>query len=449
MKNILYTLLAAVLIYSCSNNDDIDGISPEVSGNNKLPKELAVDSSQTFTQIISGQAEARRLGLQFNFSDFEPTGVYAKPNTTLTVNVSLLSGTDYPELLVGTYSRGDHWNKQPQSYFLQSGINKIEVNGEGGMVYVRYVSDNNPNGKVKIDFNDGWEHSPLYQYKKTTNANWKKMLERFADVPTATLVGEKEFLVVSREKAIEYQDENQDELLKTIDEIVTIQNNLSGMDGSKDIHKPMSHKILMVEYTGSDYYMFAYYYRTAYRKSDAVQYILDPNILKSDGWGPWHELGHMHQMSAWTWSEIIETSVNLYSLAVEKEFGVTPSRYKRDNRWEQVKNYLALSDDQRNFNSDNADVWIRLGMFYQLQLAFGDDFIKNLHKHIREKQPLINNDEDKMRTFMLTACEVSGRDLSQFFKKWGMNFTNSNEVYEEIANMWLLEPESDISLITE
>lgn len=447
LRIILLSSLLAIIFLSCEKDvSEPTPIDPEVV---VIPKEIAVDSVQVFNQIISAEAEAHRLGLSFFFSDFEPTGVYLKSNATLKLNVTLLEGTAYPELLVGTYSRGTDWNKQPQSYRLQSGLNTISVTGQGGMVYVRYITDGEPKGKVKIEFKSGWKHSATYRYKKTTNANWKKMLKYFSDVPNATLVGNKEFLVVSRQKAIEFQDKDQDKLLETIDEVINVQNNLSGMDSSKDIHKPMSHKLLMSEYLGNDYYMFAYWYRTAYRKSDAVQYILNPESLRKDGWGPWHEIGHMHQMSAWTWSGVVETTVNLYSLAVEKHFGVSPSRFKRENRWQQVQSYLSQTNEQKDFNAGSTDIWVRLGMFYQLQLAFGDDFLKRLHKYIREQKPTIYSDEDKMRTFMLAACISSDKDLTDFFKKWGMKFEGSDEVYNEISKLRLTETDHDITLLTD
>ena len=430
MNRLSILLLLAIAAFAACQKDDVetpDPIKPEAL----VPKEIAVDSTQEFNQIFTADAESKRLGLSFCFSDFEPTGVYVKPNAVLKLEVSLLGSNEFLELLVGTYSRGDHWNKQPESYILHNGLNTISVNNKGGMVYIRYTVDNNPSGKIKIKFLNGWEHSPLYKLNNTSNKNWKKMLSTFSKVPTATLVGNKAFVVVSREKALEYQDKDQDDLLLAIDEIIDIQNDLSGMDGSEEIHKPMSHKLLMSEYLGKDYYMFAYFYRTAYRKSDAVQYILDHESLRQNGWGPWHELGHMHQMKTWTWSKVVESTVNLYSLAVEKQFGISPSRYKRDNRWEQVANYLALPDGQRDFNAGSTNVWVRLGMFYQLQLAFGDDFYKGLHKHLRKENPSFGSDEDKMATFMMAACIVSGKDLSGFFKKWGMEFNGSDQVYNE------------------
>ncbi|TKG97213.1 hypothetical protein EYV94_01940 [Puteibacter caeruleilacunae] len=446
-KGLWYLLMVFGVFVGCSEDNPEEEviIDPVVT----IDKALLVDSVQVFNEIPSGNAEASRLGLRFFFSDFEPTGVYVKPNTTLKLEVEKLAGNSYPQLLVGSYSRGSEWNRQPISYDLHQGSNAVSVGSEGGMVYVRYINDGEPSGKVRIKFVDGWLHSPLYKLNDTSNANWKKMLATFDLTPTATLVGDKSFVVVSRDKAIDYQDKDQNSLLEAIDQIIQVENDLSGMDGSKDIHKPMSHKLMLVEYLGNDYYMFAYWYRTAYRKKDAVQFILDPAKLRQDGWGPWHEVGHMHQMNSWTWSGVVESTVNLYSLAVEKSFGISPSRYKRDNRWAHVATYLAQSDDVRDFNASETDIWVRLGMFYQLQLGFGDTFYPELHKYLREQNPTINGDEDRMAAFMLAACEVSKKDLTSFFQKWGMKFDSSEQVYWQIAELGYDAPESDLTLLTD
>lgn len=438
----ILVLFLISLLSSCEKDDPIpvEPVQPE----QQISKDIAVDSLQEFSQTISADADAARLGLTFSFSDFDPTGVYIPSNSTLKLTVNKLAGNGYPELLVGTYSHGTHWNKQPDVYPLKEGANTIFVN-KGGMVYIRYTTELNANGKTSIKFEEGWKHSPLYKLKKTSNSTWKKMLNELNEAPTTTLIGEKSFVVVSRENAIAYQDFDQNTLLETIDEIITVENDISGMDGSEELHDPVQHKLMLVEYTGDDYYMFAYWYRTAYRKKDAVQFILNPESIRNDGWGPWHEIGHMHQMSAWTWSTVVETTVNIYSLAVEKHFGINPSRYKRDNRWEQVKTYLSLPDESRDFNGENCNIWVRLGMFYQLQLAFGDDFYKQLHKHIRKEKPAFNSDEDKMRIFMLAACRVSEKDLTTFFKNWGMKYNNSEQVYAEIAKLNLPQPEIEIT----
>ena len=441
-------MLAVLTLFACVEDN---GVVPQPDPLDPFPTELLVDSVQHFNQMISAYTEEwERLGLSFYHSDFEPTGVYLEPYAKLKVKVTLDEGNDYPELLIGTYSRGEDWNTKPENHELKEGINTINAGNIGGLVYIRFTSDEKkPQGKVTIEFQEGWTHSPVYHYKKTTNANWKKMLSGMSGVRSVTLIGEKTFLVVSLENALKYQSKNQDELLETIDAIMKVQNDLSGLDGSSELHQPIAHKLLMAEYTGQEYYMFAYDYRMAFRELDAVKYILDPALMKSDGWGPWHEIGHMHQMYAWTWDEVTEVTVNLFSLVTEKYFGIKESRLKRDGHWEEIKKYLDKPENTKSFNSDATSVWVRLGMFYQLHLAFGDMFYPDLHKYFREEKPETNNDQDMMRNFMIAACKVSGKDLTSFFKKWALKFSNSDQVYTEIEQLGLPVPDTDLCQITE
>lgn len=459
-------LLVLVTVFGCSKDEgsSTDPTNPPGSGTTEptnppnppkppaqgIPTELAIDSIQIFDQMLDGNAETERLGLRFPFSDFYTTGVYVKPNATLMLTLTIekaASNGALPELLVGTFSHGTDWNHSPKVFSLERGNNEIHVGSTGGMVYVRYLAYQNPDGKAKLKFLKGWEHSPLFRKGDTTNDLWKRKLEYFKEAPSVTLEGDRCFLVVSRNKALEYKDEDQEALLDAIDGVIRIENEVSGMNASVGVHAPVAHKLLMSEYQGGDYYMFAYYYRTAYRNSDAIQYILDENEFTTQGWGPWHEIGHMHQMDAWTWSAVVETTVNIYSLAVEREMGITPNRLVRDGVWARVADYLALPNEQKDFNGNQTDVWMRLAMFQQLWLAFGDDFYPKMHQSIRVLSPYVENDEARMSTFMLHASRTAGVDLSEFFKTWGFYFSGSDEAYQKIANLGLPQPTTDISAL--
>lgn len=70
MKKILYLIICfSLLLKACSkDNDDIVGsiIPPTES----IDVAIAIDSTQTFNEILSAQSEADRLGLWFKYSDF-------------------------------------------------------------------------------------------------------------------------------------------------------------------------------------------------------------------------------------------------------------------------------------------------------------------------------------------------------------------------------------------
>ena len=94
----------------------------------------------------------------------------------------------------------------------------------------------------------------------------------------------------------------------------------------------------------------------------------------------------------------------------------------------------------------SVDVFVRLGMFQQLWRAYGDNFFQQLHRKTREEKPTLDTDAKKMRYFMLKACEVSGNDLTGFFKKWGLQ---ADTVYAEIAALRLSAPTTDPSTLTD
>lgn len=402
----------------------------------------AADSVIEISEVPSGQQEAARLQQSFPASDFTPTGFYLPPNTQLVVKAEQLAGSTLPKILVGTYSRyKNKWN--PTEFQLQNGNNTF-TDSLGGLIYIRYITGGNPVSKARISFISGKKPVPFYVLGKTTHAQWLDMLNRYTDVPDVQLVSNRTIMVASRANALQFKDENQDQVLRTADRVINIEDSISGLDGATERDKVNTHKYLMTETDNEAYYMVATWYRTAYF-TNTLKYVLTLSGLGTDGWGPWHELGHMHQQGAWTWGGLGEVTVNVYSLAVERTFGITPSRLHRDNVWAKVDTYLALPDGTRDFNGSNADVWVRLAMFHQLYLAFNNGFYHQLHEQVRQEQPSLANDQAKMRYFMLAACRLSGKDLSGFFRKWG--FKVPDTVFDEIAALGLPAPAVDPSTL--
>jgi hypothetical protein len=115
--------------------------------------------------------------------------------------------------------------------------------------------------------------------------------------------------------------------------------------------------------------------------------------------------------------------------------------------WANAKTFLALSETQRDFNRSNSGVWVRLCLFQQLWLAYGDNFYGQLHKKTRANTETISTDASKMSYFMKTACQVSGKDLTEFFKKWGLKADAS--VFTVIAAMKLPKPTKDLTLLAD
>ncbi|MBP9099288.1 MAG: M60 family metallopeptidase [Chitinophagaceae bacterium] len=451
MKKItLIIILILAVFISCKKNNDGGTTTPPPPPPPPPPPVVVLntaDSVLLLDETVSGSKESTRLAQNNPASDFYTTGFYLPASTIMTVEVTSVNGSRLPTLLVGTYSRYQaSWN--PTSHTLTSGVNSI-ADATGGIIYFRFHNDN-PTDKVRIKFISGMKPVPYYQLGRTTQADWVKMVDNLTTVPDVQLVGNKTIITFSRTNALAYKNENQETLIKKADRVIAIEDSISGLFGSDPVDKPNTHKYLMTESDHPGYFMAATFYRTWYGSTTGGV----PAILKAENltWGPWHELGHMHQQGSWTWSELGEVTVNIYSIAVEKAFGITPTRLTSQGEWNNTATYLARPEAERSFNGSNASVWVRLCMFQQLKLAFGENFYHELHRQARRETARPTTTDTRMRWFMLKACSISGKNLTSFFQKWGMKLstqTATDAVFTEIVALGLPNPATDLTLLTD
>jgi hypothetical protein len=446
MKLLSSFLLILILFNSCKKTTAPEPVTPVTPVTPTVKVELkTADSTIEIFETVSGAKEAERLAQNFPASDFSTTGFYLPAFRPMEVEVTQINGNTQPTLLVGTYSRYESkWN--PTSYTLKNGVNTI-TDASGGILYLRFNNEN-PSSSVKVRFISGMKPIPYFQLGKTLQADWVKMVDNITDVPDVQLVGKKTIITFSLANAKLYKNDDQEALIKKADRVIAIEDSISGLYGNDPIDQPNVHKYLMTESDHPGYFMAATFYRTWYGSTTGGV----ASILKADNlsWGPWHELGHMHQQGAWTWSELTEVTVNIYSIAVEKAFGITPTRLTSQNEWNNAFNYLANAEGVRNYNASNTSVWVRLCMFQQLKLAFGENFYQELHRQARRETIKPLTTDAKMRWFMLKACSISGKNLSAFFKKWGMNLSSQSAtdgVHADIASLGLPAPTQDITLL--
>ncbi|MGN6510955.1 MAG: Ig-like domain-containing protein [Chitinophaga sp.] len=375
------------------------------------------------TQIPDIATETGRIKTSLQVADFEPVGLRATADSQLVIYVEQISGTGLPKLIMGTYDR------QPvATYDLVAGVNTI-TNANGGDLYLRYSSSSpSDSNKVRVTFQSGYHTMPLYILGSTTHQQWLDMLAADTVSPNATLVSDRTFIVVSRVKADAYRNENQDTLLTLMDRVMQAEGDISGMDNSAPVHAPiLRNKLMLLEKASGN--PDATSLGRVRIPTGSINWILSPSyILNSGGWGVFHEIGHHHQHWSWTWSTCIEVCVNIYSLAAKR--AIHPDQQGMSTAdWNTVMNYLAQPQASKNFNASGVSLFTRLGMFHQLWLAYGDSFYHTLHKRVREEAPSPSGDQAEMRLFMLYACQISGENLGQFFRNWGLNVSES--VYDE------------------
>lgn len=441
-KNLLYICMILSMI-SCKEST-FDRVIPEENDEfptaDPPPSPLAypLDSVFQLKSITSAETERLRLNQNWTSSDFIPTGWYAEEGSTLIVNMKRVKGDYYPILIIGTYNRAPGIDGQVKTYALTPGNNKIQVE-KSGLIYIRYNGETNQN-EARVKFVSGVKPAPFFIAGKTSKESWKGMLNSYTSSPDAVLFGGKIIMVVNRRVALDNVEADQNLLLAKANSIWEWEEDFCGLDNSSAIHMRNQHYHLMTESSDPEYYMAAYHYGTQYNGNAAIKVLVQPDELNS--WGPWHEIGHHHQQASYLWTGLMEVTTNLYSLYVQEQQGIQPE-LKTRNIWPKAKDFLSLAPASKNFD-DLEDPFIKLAMFRQLWLAFGTEFYQELHKITREnKLRETATDLQKKEFFMLNACKISGRNLSNFFQKWGMSGVTS--VYPKITALGLPIPSSDLT----
>lgn len=427
---------------------------------------LSPQASESAVQIELGQSpsatyEAARLQQSIRNTDFTATGLYAPAQAMLKVRVegTLDNRVAVAYLLIGTYSRYHDYTWAPQSVELHAGDNAITASAAGGLVYVRYIGANPPfdTQRLKLTFEQGFVKAPFYILGSTSAGDWAQQLATRTASPDVVMQSRRTTMVYSRANALKWQSYDQDLVLRTADTIMDAEDAISGIDGTGPQHTANPNKILMTEapaaYTLA---MGAGAYATDYRVAFSPENLtaaFTPAIAgdaanpNNTAWGTWHELGHLHQQD-WTWDAMTEVTVNIYALAAQRALGVGLPAYSTDPTLiAKVKAYLSKPAAEKNFNDASVGPFVRLYMLRQLWNVFGDRFYQSLHRQTREQAPVFANDAERMRYFMLKACTLSGKNLSAFFKTWGLPVSDS--VYAEMATLGLPAPTVDPSTLIE
>ncbi|MCH5438666.1 putative mucin/carbohydrate-binding domain-containing protein [Bacillus paranthracis] len=380
--------------------------------------------------------ERDRLKVDWELAANEPTGIYAKPNEEMKIKIK---GDESIKAFIGTHAYDE---EDPKEFDLTPGENVIS-SPVGGILY--FYNPNNQ-GDITAEVTNGGSHFPLFILGKHTKKDWDEMLKKYENPYAVELRGERSLITSSYDAVQDYmKNTDPTELLKLHDQIIRIENKISGLsEESVGVAKAPKHYVQFVEnrYPEEGDWMNAYYYRTSYVKN-AMKYVLDSKELKTDGWGPWHEVGHLHQQAPWEWEDLGEVTVNIYSLAVQTKFG-HQTRLEEEERYKAAFAYLGQTDAQ-----EKMDEFEKLVMFWQLHLAYGDQFYPKLHQMYRMLQntEMPKSDEEKKQLFIYMTSKLAGQNLTPFFEKWGL--TPNDDTRDKIEKLNLPKLEKEIWLSTD
>lgn len=386
--------------------------------------------------------------------NWKSTGLYAPAGSTITIEVP--AGIDHLDIQVGTHTDElghlIQWDRAPIITLrdtLKPGTNEIS-SPFGGLIYLIPTKSSPKETIVKVS---GAVKAPYFILGETTVEEWQAKIKNFP-APWAELQGKNVIHAVP--SSVIRNLDKPDELMRNWDDFVDQYNELVGLGEDRSL--PHRTPDRQHRYT-SDIQISAGYMHAGYPMmipiTPAAKQTVDFTRIKDlhDGWGFWHEMGHEYQQVAWFWDDIVEVSVNIYSLYIQ-DYYKNPSRLLTVDKngqtyYEIAFEFLAREDANKNFNE--IGLFERLVMIRQLQLAYDWDFFTNLHIAYRELPeadlPQDHDEQQKIDTFVLMCSKVCGEDLLEFFSKWGMPY--SDQAKENVAALNLPAPQTKLWTLKE
>lgn len=132
------------------------------------------------------------------------------------------------------------------------------------------------------------------------------------------------------------------------------------------------------------------------------------------GWGIAHEIGH--QMDTLGKAEITNNIYSLFGQTYDSGNNDLPSRLETSGRYDKIFTKTAIGAQGLS-----NDVFVSLGMYWQLHLAYDlepdANFYNQINKAYREGVGKSLNGDQR---FAVAASYVAQRDLTEFFQRWGI-----------------------------
>lgn len=445
---------AYIIVYDASIDDNAQWMLYPAKERNVASDPIwensEIDNANRLYRLVaqppSGQ-EADRLR-RMKLMDYQPSGMYVRKGDKVSMTVRGLTGSpDGLTTMVGAMNsyEGATEKSEPQLVQAQEGANSFTAS-RNGMIYFHYVDSGFSDEAlppVEIEITSGGIPTPLFIAGQTTPDEWRSMMSEYASSPYVEMMNDKVLITVTRKVFQNSKLTDPSSVLDLLGKILGWYDDLSGLDGSSPLHEvsPLRMHYLQDLVSSAQALDGIYMYAADYFVGMPGENVGDLLVLDKlrHAWSIWHETGHKYQQNDWTWSEVIETTVNIYSLEAQARQGY-PSRLKeRDpetgkSPFDLAQRYLARkkrdftdSTQMRLHPDDDSEYWVRLVMFNQLRQSFGDGFYPALHRYYREN-PLgygqLNDQDAQIQAFVIATSTVAGQDLTRFFTDWGVRLTD-------------------------
>ncbi len=419
------------------------------------------------------------LKFAMTINDYQPLGIVARPGDTLNVYVGSTTGNVNIELVYTQfYAEAGSWSK---TYSLQKGQNIITIDAigsatseRGGSVYVRYKSAPSATNQIKVRVSGGVKIPVLdvstltsEADKKTAINEYVKELKEYTDALSSVYTNEgktfdkKTSVLNSTEIVTEYgifsvaatavmealegkssdASEQANVLLESteaFDEVMELFYRQKGLQKqAEDPKDEMPKSRINIRYMR----MFdgAFMYAGGYHIG--IEYGSIPGLVQAHrntdsetgyfGWGISHEIGHQINQKDTVFAEVTN---NIYALLAQTSNDSDKSRLELSNVYEKIYDKVTSHTIGRAQN-----VFVQLGMYWQLHLAYDEDKTFDDENSILAKINHISRTYNNVNKYgrdeltILFASMAAGKDLTDFFEIWGLKA--SQTLKDEIASI--------------
>lgn len=419
------------------------------------PALAASGASASRDQRIAAFSLARevadnRTDQALSASDLNPSGFYLAPNTELTVTVFSASADEHLLIVGAPDAEVDEDKRTPREYALQVGENTVS-DPHGGPIYWTVIGES---GNLRAAIGEAAVRMPFFIHGSTSETQFQDQLDT-RDTPYVELVSSHAMVTVYREAALRYRGQDHATLLETFEDIISTEDELAGMDDATEVHARLDHRYHFVTRAAGieDIGAYATHGHMLF-PAPIVYQLLTVDRLRLDGWGVYHELGHQHQQTVYKPSALTESTVNWYSLAVNRKFAALYGQAPRLHVPEESNGETVWSSAIPLVGTSGVDflesfsVMEQLVMYEQLRLAYGDQLYPDVHRLVREEKPDSGDDTDndyRLGMLVYYLSKAAGEDLREFAAAWGVHY--SAQIESEIEALGLPAPEQDLTAI--
>ena len=437
-------------------------------------------------------------GFAMTLNDYQPLGIVAKPGETLNVYVGSKGNVNAELVYTQHYAQPSAWSK---SVKLTKGQNIIKIDKitsvdedeaeGGGSLYVRYTGTPDTKNPIKLRVSGGHKIPVLdtslldnENAKKTAiktyidelknyNASLKetyskegKTFKNDTSVLGATEIATKYGLFsvssVAVENAINAELTNENDKINRLyesteafDEMMLYfyrQKGFSSDVDAKDANGMTKSRInirYMRMFYGAFMYAGGFHIGIEY---GSIAGLIQANRHSDDktgyfGWGISHEVGHQINEKSTVFAEVTN---NIYALLAQSSNDKDETRLENSKIYDKIYNKVTSHTTGRDQN-----VFVQLGMYWQLHLAYDDNktftdkdsIFAKVNKIAREYKNTNNYSRDELT--ILFASMAAKKNLIDYFATWGLKpssekaATLKNEIEQiEIADGKKIEKEN-------